>query len=121
PSFPVGDLTFQSSAFSDPQGGGTYAACEWRVAEISGPGVPGHVPGTARKYEIRPTWTSGEITAAPGAFSLPFGIVEAGKTYRVRVRHKDTSGRWSHWSEPVQFGATTPPPGDLVHYWNFNV
>ncbi len=120
PDFPVSDLSFSSSAFSDPQGEWTYAACEWRIAEISGPGVPGYVPGTPRKYEIHPSWTSGEIADPPGAFTLPFGIVETGKTYRVRVRHKDDTGRWSHWSDPVQFGATEPQAGELLHYWNFN-
>lgn len=120
PAYLVSDLTFESSPFADPQGEGTYAACEWRVAEISGPGIPGYLSGTPRKYEIRPTWTSGEITDPPGSITLPLGVVEAGKTFRVRVRHKDTSGRWSHWSDPIEFTATVPSPGDLVHYWNFN-
>jgi hypothetical protein len=28
--------------------------------------------------------------------------------YRARVRHKDANGRWSRWSEPVQFITGTP-------------
>jgi len=31
--------------------------------------------------------------------------LRAGRTYRVRCRMKDSSGRWSHWSGPVQFVA----------------
>jgi Lamin Tail Domain len=31
-----------------------------------------------------------------------------GHTYRARVRHKDNTGRWSYWSEPVQFTASLP-------------
>ncbi|MDP7108128.1 MAG: hypothetical protein QGH41_13665, partial [Roseibacillus sp.] len=31
-----------------------------------------------------------------------------GRTYRARVRHIDTSGRASDWSNPVEFTATTP-------------
>ncbi|HEX2748362.1 MAG TPA: lamin tail domain-containing protein, partial [Verrucomicrobiales bacterium] len=29
-------------------------------------------------------------------------------TYRARVRHKDNTGRWSFWSEPLQFVSGTP-------------
>jgi hypothetical protein len=119
PAFPVSDLTFTSSAFSDPQGGAA-AAWQWRVAEISAPGIPGHLPGTARKYEIEPLFTSAELTTPPGGFRLPYGLTQPGGTYRVRVRHKDSAGNWSAWSAPAQFAATAPPPGPLLHYWNFN-
>ncbi|WP_035609755.1 CotH kinase family protein [Haloferula sp. BvORR071] len=120
PSFPVNDLVFTSSAFADPQGVGTYARTKWRLAEISAPGVPGYVAGSPLKYEIDSTiWTS-ESTSSPGAVTVPFGIAQVGKTYRLRVRHQDSSGRWSSWSAPVQFTATAPPPGKLMHYWNFN-
>ena len=37
--FPADDLRFRSSAFSD--GTGTFAAMEWRIAEITDPGAPG--------------------------------------------------------------------------------
>ena len=118
--YPVNSLNFVSSAFSDPQGAPTYAAHEWRVAEILAPGIAGYVAGTPRKYEAQTLWSSGELSTAPGAFSIPLGITEPGKTYRIRVRHKDSTGNWSYWSEPVQFGATPAPPGVLIHYWNFN-
>jgi hypothetical protein len=118
-SFPTSDLTFTPSAFADPQGVGTYAKTQWRLAEISGPGVSGYVAGTPRKYEINSIWTQ-ESAAAPGSITIPYGVATPGKTYRVRVRHQDTSGRWSRWSAPAQFAATTPPPGLLMHYWNFN-
>jgi len=35
--------------------------------------------------------------------TIPRGIAEPGHTYRVRVRMKDQTGRWSHWSDPVEF------------------
>jgi hypothetical protein len=119
PSFPISGLTFSSSAFADPQGAGTYAKTQWRLAEISGPGLSGYVAGTPRKYEINSLWTQ-ESAAAPGSVTIPYGLAIPGKTYRVRVRHQDTSGRWSRWSAPAQFAATMPPPGLLMHYWNFN-
>ncbi|MCW1923586.1 CotH kinase family protein [Luteolibacter arcticus] len=119
PAFPTSDLKFTSSAFADPQGAGTYSRTQWRLSEISGPGVSGYVAGAPRKYEIISIWTN-ESTVAPGSVSIPYGVAKPGKTYRVRVRHRDTSGRWSRWSAPAQFAASTPPPGLLMHYWNFN-
>jgi hypothetical protein len=119
PAFPVSSLTFTPSAFSDPQGAGTFAAWQWRIAEISAPGIPGHVTGERNKYEIETIARSGDLTTAPAAFTIPLGVAEAGKTYRVRVRQKDTTGNWSHWSAPVQFAATATQ-ASLAHYWNFN-
>ena len=118
--FAVDQLRFQSSGFSDPQGPGTYAAHQWRLAEIQGPGIADWQAGTPRRYEIEATWESPELTTAPGEFRIPAGVANPGKTYRVRVRHKDTSGRWSLWSEPIQFTASEPAPATLIHYWNFN-
>ncbi len=119
PTFPVSELTFTPSPFADPQGVGTFAAWQWRIAEISAPGIPGYVSGDSYKYEINPLATSEELTGAPAEFSIPLGIATVGKTYRVRVRQKDNSGNWSHWSDPAQFAATENP-ATLVHYWNFN-
>jgi len=39
--YPVDGLVFQSSAFADPQGAGTFAALQWRVAEVLTP-APRH-------------------------------------------------------------------------------
>lgn len=119
--FGVDRLAFLSGGFSDPQGAATYAAHEWRLAEIRAPGVPGYVAGEPRRYEIEPVWTSGELSGAPGLMTIPFGVAEPGRTYRVRVRHKDSTGNWSYWSDPVQFVAEEAAPAELVHYWNFNM
>ena len=119
-AFRVDDLQFTSSAFSDPQGPATFAARQWRIAEIQGPGIPGWQSASPRRYEIEATWESPEITSAETSFRFPTGIAVPGKTYRVRTRHKDNTGRWSLWSEPVQFTAGEPTPATLLHYWNFN-
>ena len=37
---------------------------------------------------------------------MPISALEAGHTYRARVRMKDSTGRWSHWSNPLEFLAT---------------
>ena len=48
-----------------------------------------------------------------GALRLPINIAKPGSTYRARVRMKDNTGRYSRWSEPLQFTAT-PPAGAVV-------
>lgn len=59
-------------------------------------------------YEIEPLWESAEITNPNiKTITIPAGVVSEGRTYRVRCRHKDSTGKWSHWSEPNQF--TTGP------------
>jgi autotransporter-associated beta strand protein len=120
PSFAIDDLRFVSSAFSDPQGASDYQAHQWRIAEIQGPGIAGWIPGAPRRYEIEGTWESAELGALPGEFRFSLGTAVSGKTYRVRVRHKDTGGRWSYWSNPIQFTAGEALPTALIHYWNFN-
>lgn len=109
-NFPLNDLSFTSSAFSDPQGASTFAAIQWRLAEISAPGLPGHVPGSAPKYELQAVWASGILTNAPGSVRIPSHVAAVGRTYRVRVRHQDNSSRWSHWSLPVEFSPITAVP-----------
>ena len=108
--YPVNELFFASSAFADPQGTHTHAATAWRIAEI-GP----------RAYEIQAIWTSGALPGPPGEITVPDGIARPDRTYRVRVRHQDTTGRWSHWSVPVEFNAGPRTAAPLLHYWNFNL
>ncbi len=62
------------------------------------PARPGH-------YEIDAVWESEEITPFTNTITIPASVVEPGSTYRVRCRMKDMTGRWSHWSAPVQFVA----------------
>ncbi len=106
--FPSDDLQFNTSNFSDPQGNGSFAAMMWRVGEVSNPSTPLYDPTETYKYEIEENWDSGEITTFSSSFTIPAVAVRVGHTYRARVKYKDTSGRWSHWSEPVQFVASEP-------------
>ncbi len=82
-----------------------FAAMQWRLGEISAPGLSGHQAGLPRQYEIEEFWRSEEITTPTNRFTLPVERCTAGHTYRARARYLDTSGRWSHWSQPVQFVA----------------
>lgn len=105
-NFPANVLRFESSAFNDPQGPGTFAAMQWRLGEIANPALPNYAPGSPRKYEIEPLWDSGELTNFSSQMTFPPTIARPGSTYRARVRHKDNTGRWSHWSAPLQFLAS---------------
>jgi hypothetical protein len=102
--FPVDGLSFQSSAFSDPQGSGTFASMQWRVGEVYNSGTPGYVEGDRWKYEIEEVWSS----SGGANLDLPTSALRPGKTYRVRVRHFDDTGRGSHWSEAIEFVAGDP-------------
>ncbi len=58
------------------------------------------------EYELQAVWQSNELTdAAERTIQIPADKVEPGKTYRVRSRMKDNTGRWSHWSAPIEFVA----------------
>ncbi len=107
PGYPADQLTFGSSAFSDPQGAQTFAAVQWRAAEIIWPGLPGDQPDQRNRYEIEATWVSAELPTI-ATITLPNGVCRPAITCRVRVRMKDNSGRWSHWSAPAEFVAGLP-------------
>ncbi len=80
------------------------AACRWRLAEIA----PSTGPGSRsrpRPYEIAAVWESGELANLTEEVAVPAGIAKSGHIYRARVRLKDDTGRWSHWSAPVEFVA----------------
>jgi hypothetical protein len=100
--FDAKNLTFTVSPFSSPASH-KPAALQWRLAEISAPGLPGYSPGQPFRYEIQSSWLSPESSPSKSDLQLPSNIISPGKTYRVRARYKDLTGRWSHWSSPVQF------------------
>ena len=108
---PSDGLVFVSSAFSSPSRS-RFAAMEWRLAEVHNPGVVNYDPTEPNIYEIAGAFESGELAPFNATYQFPPISVKVGKTYRVRVRHKDTTGLWSHWSQPVQFQATAPNISD---------
>jgi hypothetical protein len=67
------------------------------------------------KYEIDSVWESDEITdATDTSIKIPASEVKVGRTYRVRCRMEDNSGRWSHWSYPVQFVTSEPMSAGIL-------
>lgn len=111
--YPLNQLTFNTSAFSSPSGAG-FAAMQWRLAWVTDPSSPGFDPSARRRYEITPTWESAELTNFVSSIHIPLTDLKTDRLYRVRVRMKDTAGRWSHWSAPIQF--TPAPPSTLGDY-----
>ncbi len=110
PDFAANDLRFSSTDFNDPQGSASASAVQWRLGEVSAPSLPGYNAAEPGLYEITSVWTSAEIpltSAAVAPVRIPATAVVPGHTYRARVRHKDSTGRWSFWSSPVQFIAST--------------
>ena len=65
------------------------------------------------KYEINAIWESEELTEFNAEMAIPAAVAQPGRSYRVRCRHKDTTGRWSHWSAPVQFAAGARSAGGV--------
>lgn len=98
--FPPGSLRFIASA---SKGANPFASLKWRLAEITPAKAPAFLAGAPRQYEIIPLWESEELRDPGAAASIPGHLVQPGHTYRVRVRMKDATGRWSHWSAPVEF------------------
>jgi len=86
------------------QGGGTPAGAATPQVYRKGPG----------KYEIDAAWESGEIKTFNGNITIPAAGITPGRTYRVRCRMKDNTGRWSRWSSPVQFVAGEPLAAGLL-------
>ena len=108
PNHPLNGLSFQCSAFSDPQGAGSFGAMAWRIGQIEDPTAPAYDPADEFVLEYTPVWESGVLTSYQSSVAVPVGAIKPGLTYRARVRMQDNSGRWSHWSPAYQFTATTP-------------
>ncbi|MAW11289.1 MAG: hypothetical protein CMO54_05495 [Verrucomicrobiales bacterium] len=66
----------------------------------------------AIKLEWDADWDTGPIDFEE-SIQIPSSIVRSGTTYRARVRHSDNTGRWSNWSDPIEFEPETP---DLSEY-----
>ena len=99
-NYALNRLTFRSSNYS---GIAVFAAMKWRMGEVAATNAPAYDSTEARPYEITAVWESAELAAYNSDLTLPVDALKAGHTYRVRVRMKDSTGRWSRWSDPVAF------------------
>jgi hypothetical protein len=119
PNMPADQLAFQTTAFADPQGAGTFAAMEWRIAEVT-PVAAGLDTNTIFVDEFSAEWESGVLTSFGATINPPASAVEAGKTYRARVRMQDNTGRWGHWSDAVEFVAAEASAVPTIRIVEFN-
>jgi hypothetical protein len=104
-NFPLNKLTFRVSNYS---GGNAFAAMKWRIAEVTPTNTPVSTLTESAKYEITTTWESADITVFNSDITIPSDVVRADSTYRVRCRFKDSTGRWSRWSAPIEFVCGPP-------------
>lgn len=123
PSMSATGLAFQTSAYSDPQSDG-FAAIEWRISEVTEASA-GLDSETIFLDEWTASWESGELTTFDNTIAPPASAVTAGATHRARVRMQDDTGRWSHWSDPVEFTVEIPATVPTLritelHYHPFN-
>jgi len=65
----------------------------------------------ALKFEVNAVWESENMPLSTQDILFPASVVTVGHTYRVRSRTKDSMGRSSHWSEPIQFVAAPAVTG----------
>jgi hypothetical protein len=72
---------------------------KWRLAEITLAKSSDSKRVQAGKYEINPLWEASGGTSV----EVPTKDLVSGRTYRIRARVQDAGGRWSHWSQPLQF------------------
>ncbi len=103
--FAVNDLRFTTTTFSDPQGAGTFAGIQWRIAEVNTSDV--WTVSVKRLLEINASHDSGALATFVGEYKFPATACQPGKRYRARVRMKDNTGRWSTWSAAAEFTAGT--------------
>jgi len=104
-NYPLNRLTFRSSSYS---GSNPFAAIKWRIGEVTDTNSPAFDPREPHHYEITAAWESGEITTFASDITIPSSAVKVGHAYRLRVRMKDLTGRWSNWSQPIQFVVGLP-------------
>ena len=64
------------------------------------------------KLEWDADWDSGPLNNFEESIKVPSSVVRSGSVYRARVRHQDSTGRWSNWSDPIEFEPNVPDLSD---------
>jgi len=119
--FPLNELRFKTSSFEPGRSTNNkkFTGIQWRLAELSNPRTPFFEVGQPWKYELNATWEL-EAEGFVGSVEVPQSLVRKGGTYRARVRMRNGTMAWSHWSTPVEFVAGKPDLADLRTQLVFN-
>lgn len=107
--FLLNELKFKTTPFS-PGGlknNQIFTGIQWRLAEISNPQTPYYEVGKPWKYEIQSVWEL-ESDSFLSEVYVPQNVMRKGGTYRARVRMRNGTMSWSHWSSPLDFVAGEP-------------
>jgi hypothetical protein len=86
-------VTFQTSAFSDPDSGDAHAASQWLIRRVAGSAL---------------VFDSDHDTPHLTSLSLAAGLLDYGATYDWQVRYKDAHGTWSGYSTATTFSTLAP-------------
>ncbi len=119
--FPLNELRFKTSSFEPGRSTNNkkFTGIQWRLAELSNPRTPFFEVGQPWKYELNATWEL-EAEGFVGSVEVPQSLVRKDGTYRARVRMRNGTMAWSHWSTPVEFVAGKPDLADLRTQLVFN-
>ncbi len=90
-------LTLESTAFVCLDTGATHAASRWQIFLVS------------RDYS-GPVYDSGPDLTDKTSLPMPAGTLNYSTTYYWRVKHQDSLGRWSDWSDQTSFTTLMQPP-----------
>lgn len=104
-AIPANRLDFRCSSYA---GANPFATMKWRLAEVTPPDRPPFDFAEPVTYEIDTIWESPPSTTFNPAVTIPGLAVKAGHFYRVRAKVQDNTGRWSHWSDPIEFVVSAP-------------
>jgi hypothetical protein len=107
--FALNELRFKTSSFEPGRSTNNkkFTGIQWRLAEVSNPKTPFFELAQPWKYELNPVWEL-EADEFVGTVAAPQSIIRKGGTYRARVRMRNGTMAWSHWSLPVEFVAGEP-------------
>ena len=97
-------VTLEASDFSDPDSDDTHWMSHWQIREAEG------------DYTA-PVFDSGEDRGHLTLITIPWGVLEFGKTYCWRVQYRDNRGGWSPMSEETCFTTmvdNSPPETNIV-------
>ncbi len=101
-AFPGDGLHFELTGVFDPQGLQSVRGFRWRLADMSYSDEDAQ-QGRPRPLEWRAVAVSEVRPLESRSFSLPTGLVKAGRQYRLRIQIVDETDRRSEWSESFEW------------------